>query len=171
VEKETGNLEMPLANPREVIGTVTERFMSLHPDFEAKLDLVELDGVALMISMDHLEQILLILLDNAVKYSPCTKMIGIRAALDGQYATLAIEDRGIGIPARDLPYVTERFYRVDKARGRNRGGNGLGLAIAKRLVERNQGKLVIQSREHEGTTVTVYVQRSADGATLKEESP
>jgi two-component system sensor histidine kinase ArlS len=64
-------------------------------------------------------------------------------------------DSGIGIPSEDLPFVFDRFYRVDKARSRERGGTGLGLAIAKRLVERNHGEISISSVEHHGTSVKI----------------
>ncbi|WP_127580368.1 HAMP domain-containing sensor histidine kinase [Paenibacillus koleovorans] len=169
-EKDMTPLERPLANPVGTIGAILERFMTLHPDFEIELELENLEGYALLVSPDHLEQIMLILLDNAVKYSKAANTIHVRAGLDVPYATLMIEDQGIGIPAQDLPYVTERFYRVDRARRRTQGGNGLGLAIAKRLVERYQGKLVIRSEENVGTAVTLYIPLTPDGASKKEES-
>lgn len=154
-EKETGAHAEPLANPEAAVRDIAERFMSLHPDFALTLDLAALRGARLAVPGEHLEQMLRILLDNAVKYSHRDKAIHVAAALDGGAAALAITDRGIGIPADDLPYITERFYRVDKARSRNQGGNGLGLAIAKRLVERYNGKLTLHSREHLGTTATI----------------
>lgn len=68
---------------------------------------------------------------------------------------IRVTDTGIGIPSEDLPYVFDRFYRVDRARSRERGGTGLGLAIAKRLTERNRGQISIASKENHGTAVTV----------------
>ena len=101
----------------------------------------------------HLEQMLMIILDNAVKYASLTKRIvieGIRLKNDVQ---IIVQDHGIGIPEADLPFVFDRFYRVDKARNREIAGTGLGLAIAKQLVLNYQGSLTISSVESQGTRV------------------
>ncbi|MGV2720006.1 UNVERIFIED_CONTAM: ATP-binding protein, partial [Klebsiella pneumoniae] len=158
------NLQMDEAaavcEPEQVISQTVKKVNVLHPAFIIERDLQALSGVKLAISAEHLEQILLILLDNAVKYSRERKRIAVRAAIQGERARLEIIDAGIGIPAKDLPYVTDRLYRVDKARNRKSGamdGNGLGLSIAKRLVERYNGALTIESVEQEGTTVNVLL--------------
>jgi two-component system phosphate regulon sensor histidine kinase PhoR len=102
---------------------------------------------------DRLAQILINLVDNAVKYTPENGWVTVRArALDGA-AEIRVRDTGVGIPAADLPRITERFYRVDKARSRELGGTGLGLAIVKHLVLAHGGELTIESQEGEGTTV------------------
>jgi signal transduction histidine kinase len=94
------------------------------------------------------------LLDNAVKYTPEGGAVRVTAgtARDAMIE-VAVADTGIGIPAADLPRITERFYRVDKARSRELGGTGLGLAIVKHLVLAHGGELRIESREGQGTTV------------------
>ena len=71
--------------------------------------------------------------------------------------SLAVADDGHGIAADQLPRLTERFYRVDKGRSRGAGGTGLGLAIVKHIVNRHRGRLLIESREGKGTTVTVWL--------------
>jgi two-component system phosphate regulon sensor histidine kinase PhoR len=103
---------------------------------------------------DRLAQILINLVDNAVKYTPEGGTVTVTAgpAADG-LVEVAVTDTGIGIPAADLPRITERFYRVDKARSRELGGTGLGLAIVKHLVLAHGGELRIESREGQGTTV------------------
>lgn len=73
----------------------------------------------------------------------------------GDLVEIAVEDTGIGIPAKDLPRITERFYRVDKARSRDLGGTGLGLAIVKHLVQAHHGSLAIESEPGKGTRVRV----------------
>jgi len=103
---------------------------------------------------DRLAQILINLVDNAVKYTPRGGTVRIRATETGRgMVEVSVEDTGIGIPAADLPRITERFYRVDKARSRELGGTGLGLAIVKHLVLAHGGELRIESELERGTTV------------------
>jgi two-component system phosphate regulon sensor histidine kinase PhoR len=105
---------------------------------------------------DRLAQILINLVDNAVKYTPENGWVTVRARpLDDGRVELMVRDTGVGIPRADLPRITERFYRVDKARSRELGGTGLGLAIVKHLVLAHGGDLAIESEQGEGTTVRV----------------
>jgi two-component system phosphate regulon sensor histidine kinase PhoR len=103
---------------------------------------------------DRLAQILINLIDNAVKYTPEGGSVTVtgRNREDGMIE-VAVTDTGIGIPPGDLPRITERFYRVDKARSRELGGTGLGLAIVKHLVMAHGGELRIESEQERGTTV------------------
>jgi signal transduction histidine kinase len=107
-----------------------------------------------MADRDRLAQILINLVDNAVKYTPEGGSVTVtaRAAGDGM-VEVVVADTGIGIPAADLPRITERFYRVDKARSRELGGTGLGLAIVKHLVLAHGGELRIESPQQQGTIV------------------
>jgi signal transduction histidine kinase len=103
---------------------------------------------------DRLAQILINLVDNAVKYTRENGWVTVRARpLDAGRVEVLVRDTGVGIPRTDLPRITERFYRVDKARSRELGGTGLGLAIVKHLVLAHGGELTITSEEGEGTTV------------------
>ncbi|HXJ82018.1 MAG TPA: ATP-binding protein [Candidatus Methylomirabilis sp.] len=103
---------------------------------------------------DRLVQILINLVDNAVKYTPHGGTVTVRAAETSRGTVeVSVEDTGVGIPASDLPRITERFYRVDKARSRELGGTGLGLAIVKHLVLAHGGELFIDSEVERGTTV------------------
>jgi two-component system phosphate regulon sensor histidine kinase PhoR len=103
---------------------------------------------------DRVTQILVNLVDNAVKYTPegGGVILGATRALNG-FVTVWVDDTGIGIPSTDLPRLTERFYRVDKARSRELGGTGLGLAIVKHLVQAHGGELWLESELGKGTTV------------------
>ena len=103
---------------------------------------------------DRLSQILINLIDNAVKYTPEGGSVTVtgRNREDGTIE-VAVTDTGIGIPPADLPRITERFYRVDKARSRELGGTGLGLAIVKHLVMAHGGELRVESEQERGTTV------------------
>ncbi len=112
---------------------------------------------------DRLHQVMLNLLDNAIKYTPRGGRVTVeaRAAPAGDAQPTGVElvvaDTGEGIPAADIPRLTERFYRVDRARSRELGGTGLGLAIVKHIVQLHHGRLRIESRLREGTTVTVWI--------------
>ena len=103
---------------------------------------------------DRLSQILVNLVDNAVKYTPKGGTVSFRAAkTNPNQIRVTIQDTGRGIPQNDLPRITERFYRVDKARSRAEGGTGLGLAIVKHLVQLHGGTLHIESQYGKGTTI------------------
>ncbi|HYS16200.1 MAG TPA: ATP-binding protein [Candidatus Binatia bacterium] len=105
---------------------------------------------------DRLVQIVINLVDNAVKYTPEGGRVTVQAQkLAGGQVEVDVIDTGIGIPPADLPRITERFYRVDKARSRELGGTGLGLAIVKHLVFAHGGQLRIESEPGRGTTVRV----------------
>jgi two-component system, OmpR family, phosphate regulon sensor histidine kinase PhoR len=114
------------------------------------------DGLAVHADHDRLAQILINLVDNAVKYTPSGGTVSVRArTVGGDRIEVAVSDTGVGIPHADLPRITERFYRVDKARSRELGGTGLGLAIVKHLVLAHGGELAIDSDEGRGTSVRV----------------
>jgi signal transduction histidine kinase len=108
---------------------------------------------------DRVAQVLVNLLDNAVKYSHPGGVVTVRlsAADDGTFVRTEVRDEGIGIPTGDLPQIGQRFYRADKARARDRrdvqSGSGLGLSIARALVEAHGGRLTLESEEGTGTTV------------------
>ena len=108
---------------------------------------------------DRLEQILINLVDNAVKYTDAGGRVTVAARPADAVVEIAVADTGVGIPPADLPRITERFYRVDRARSRELGGTGLGLAIVKHLVIAHGGELTIESEPGRGTTVRVTVPR------------
>ena len=138
-----------------VIEQVIQNFELLHADFHFDRQL-HANHACVSIPASYLEQILVIIVDNAIKYTKeHEKYICLQSAVEEEKIKITITDRGVGIPESDLPYVLNRFYRVDKARSRKQGGNGLGLSIAKRLVEKYNGRIIIDSKEQEGSTVTL----------------
>jgi len=108
---------------------------------------------------DHkrLLQVLLNLLDNAVKYTPENGSIIVSAASNRETAQIDISDTGIGISERDLPRIFERFYRVDKARSRELGGTGLGLSIVKHIVQAHNGQVWVKSTLGRGSTFSFTI--------------
>jgi two-component system sensor histidine kinase SenX3 len=105
------------------------------------------------------------LVENAVKYSDPGSLVEIESAVDGPWVELIVRDHGIGIPARDLDRIFERFYRVDKARSRATGGTGLGLSIVRHVAANHGGTVVVESREGEGSTFTLRLPRAGAGLT------
>ena len=93
--------------------------------------------------------------DNAIKASPAHAVIRLSASKEGRRQVLAVADAGGGIPADKIPFVTEPFYRVDKARSRKLGGAGPGLNLCRMIAEAHGGQLEIQSEVGKGTTVSM----------------
>ena len=107
-------------------------------------------------NFDTLTDAVVVLLDNAIKYSPAKSQVTISSETHGKSVILHIADSGIGIPATDLPHIFDRFYRADTSRSKkNVDGHGLGLSIAKRIVESHHGKISATSTEGKGTTFTI----------------
>lgn len=106
---------------------------------------------------EKLKQIFINVLENAINYSSNGKVVTVKTKINKHYADIIIEDNGIGIPKEDLPKITERFYRVNKARTRNDGGTGLGLSIVSELVKQLNGSFHIDSTVGVGTTVTISI--------------
>jgi signal transduction histidine kinase len=105
----------------------------------------------------RLKQVIVNLVDNAIKYTPEGGRVLVRLEAQGKEAVLTVADTGIGIPAESLPHVFDRFYRTDKARSREFGGTGLGLAIVKAICSALNGTLSIESAENKGTTLQVHL--------------
>jgi two-component system phosphate regulon sensor histidine kinase PhoR len=106
---------------------------------------------------DQLTQVFQNLIENAVKYGGAGKRVTITLSQGDRGAEVAVRDLGEGIAAIHIPRLTERFYRVDSHRSREKGGTGLGLAIVKHIVNRHRGRLVIDSSEGKGSTFTVIL--------------
>ncbi len=132
----------------------------LEPQWSGKEIALELEASPTTMSADSdlLRQVWINVLNNAIKFTPAHGNIAVRVATDPAGAvSVSVRDSGIGISTADLPHVFERFYRADKARGV--GGNGLGLALVKRIVELHGGRVDVVSALGEGTTVTVHLEK------------
>lgn len=103
----------------------------------------------------RLKQVIVNLVDNAIKYTPNGGRITVQLFAEGGRAVLTVADTGIGISPESLPHVFERFYRADRARTRESGGTGLGLAIVKAICGAHDGTLFIESEEGKSTTLRV----------------
>jgi signal transduction histidine kinase len=120
-----------------------------------RLALERVEPATVVGDRDRLKQLLLVLLDNAVKYTPPEGEVRLAVRRDGATAEVVVADTGIGIGPEDLPRVFERFYRADPARGRDTGGTGLGLPIARWIAEQHGGEVRLESAPGRGTRATV----------------
>lgn len=149
---ETGRvpLHMSPISPMELITQSVERLrlQAERADLELTVHCTE-DLPLLVVDNSKLEQVIVNLLHNAVKFTPPGGKIAIGAKIDGKEFLFSVQDSGIGISADELPRIFERFYKTDPAR--SSGGTGLGLAIARHIVESHGGKIWVESVEGQGS--------------------
>lgn len=123
------------------------------------------ESICARINATLIEQAMVNLLDNAVKYSEPERKIEIESERIDDEACIRIRDHGIGIAAEHLPRIFERFYRVDRARSREQGGTGLGLAIVKHIVQVHGGRVTVESTLGSGSTFTIHLPFAEDNNT------
>ncbi len=131
------------------------------PSYETKkmrLHLVCEEDFQLYADSLRLEQIILNLLDNALKYSNENAQVTLKAYQRGKETIISVTDTGMGIPAGETEFIFEKLYRVEKSRSRAYGGSGMGLAIVKELVEAHGGRIEVESKLGEGSTFTITLQ-------------
>jgi signal transduction histidine kinase len=143
----------------ETVDATVTSFKSVAADRGLDLSSATPEELTVVGDRDQLRQVLVILLDNAVRYTPAGGRIHVQARPDGKDALVTVHDTGIGIPPDALEQVFDRFYRGDEARNRQSGGVGLGLAIARELVTRHSGKISVASSEGAGSTFTIRIPR------------
>jgi len=156
-----GSLEPEVFDLRDLIDDTTSVFENaLSGKGQTLLTEYRGEGFRLLGDRLKIEQALVNMIDNAVKYTPEGGEISVRARDQGNSLEVRVSDRGIGIPVEHLSRVFERFYRVDKARSRSVGGTGLGLAIVKHTVSLHGGKVKIDSEPGKGTVITITLPKS-----------
>ena len=144
--------------PIELSSYLTEIVRRLEPLFQSKgislsfnpsdICMVKSDRVALAKILDNL-------LSNALKFTPPGKNVQLNLKIEGEEVIIEVSDEGVGITAKDLPYIFERFYRTDRSRNRDSGGFGLGLTIVKELTEALGGMISVESKPEEGSVFSV----------------
>jgi signal transduction histidine kinase len=143
---EAGALQLHLE--RIDLGAAVARIVGAQAEVTAE------PGILVAADPTRLRQVVHNLLANAASHTPDGALVRVRVARAGGDATVSVADRGPGIPANELERIFERFYRVEQARGRARGGAGLGLAIVRRLVELHGGRVWADSVAGDGATLT-----------------
>ncbi|MBV9259722.1 MAG: hypothetical protein JO215_17065 [Ktedonobacteraceae bacterium] len=147
------HLEQEVLDLGNLATGVLHRARSLANQMHIALEAKNIQPALVLGDRVMLEQVILILLDNAIKYNQPDGSIIVNTYTDKEQAHLEISDTGIGIAPEHLPHLGKRFYRVDKARSRETGGSGLGLSIARSIATTHHGTLTISSRAGQGTTV------------------
>lgn len=115
------------------------------------------ESISIQANADYVKQIILNLVDNAIKYTPENGAVNVKIFTEKENAVIKVSDTGMGIPKEDQSRIFERFYRVDKARSREIGGTGLGLAITKHIVMNLGGTISVESELEKGSTFTVKI--------------
>ena len=151
-------------HPLELCGTVRKAQMLMEDHARTKgirlaADCPE-DLPKVMADQGQLEQVLLNLLDNAIKYTQDGGDVSVCARQSGERLQISVSDTGIGIPSKDLPRIFERFYRADEGRSRQQGGTGLGLSIVKHIVQLHGGEITVASVAGKGSTFTVLLPKA-----------
>jgi heavy metal sensor kinase len=142
----------------DIASTLLEAMERAQPLAEAhhvRIDLAEAGGLIFRADPEDLQTVWSNLLENAIRYSPEGSTIELKLGREADHLEVQVSDHGAGVPAQDLPHIFERFYRGDGLRTRGSGGFGLGLAIARALVEAYGGTIRAESEPGHGTRMTV----------------
>jgi len=119
------------------------------------------ESITLNFVPDEFRQMMINLIDNAIKYSEPGKKVEVIMAQDDVEVRIEVKDQGYGIPEKDIDRIFERFYRVDKSRSKEKGGTGLGLAIVKHIIYNNRGKIAVNSKVGEGTAFVIHLPKTS----------
>ncbi|WP_164545622.1 sensor histidine kinase [Paenibacillus albus] len=144
-------LECSVFSLDQLLMDLTKQFQLLAVTKEIDIDVSLQEPLPFWGDESRIRQLLVILLDNALKYTPSNGRIEVTDKSSAHHVTIIVSDSGRGIPKEELPYLFDRFYRGDKSRSRNEGGTGLGLSIAKWIVDAHGGTIRAESQSGEGT--------------------
>ncbi|WP_313891021.1 ATP-binding protein [Psychrobacillus sp.] len=136
---------------------ITQKFdqVAKEKNINLQFEHTNIDSLTLLLDEDRMEQVLTNLIDNALRHTPEEGTVTVKLMKEHQTIVIQVMDTGYGIPADDLPYVFERFYKADKARTRGKSGTGLGLAIAKNIIDRHEGHISVESELGIGTSFII----------------
>jgi len=161
IEKKELELDMKLSYVNYLARNVIKKLNPIAEKNNINIHLVETDRVQIKLDKDKINQALINILGNAIKYTPENGDIYVRIFLSKMNeVVIEIEDTGIGIPKADIEHIFDRFYRADKARGKDSGGVGLGMSIAKQIINLHQGQITIQSKINKGTKISIILPKN-----------
>lgn len=150
LNKETGDINLIIEKAAATLRPASEKKgIILTLSLQSQMEPIKID-------VNRMEQVIYNLIENAIKYTDDGK-VKIHSYIQNEYAVIEIKDTGQGIPLKEIPMVWDRFYRVEKSRGRKTGGSGLGLYIVKQIVDSHGGEVKVASIENEGSTFSIYL--------------
>jgi two-component system, OmpR family, sensor histidine kinase CiaH len=156
-ERPNGQTTFEKVSIKEVINSATDKIRTMALKNKIKIGL-EINNLEVRGERKSLVELFVILLDNAIKYSRENSRVKILANEEDSKAIIQISDEGIGISEKDLPHIFDRFYRAEKSRSKkDASGYGLGLSIAKKIVEMHGGTIDVKSEKNYGTTFTISI--------------
>lgn len=156
--KRDHNIEMETGPLSPVIAAAVETCQAKADAKHVSVRVACETGLIVRVNRMMLEQALINLVDNAIKYSPEHTRVQVTASMPSSEVQISVKDEGRGIEPEHLPRLFERFYRTDKARSRQLGGTGLGLSIVKHIAEAHGGRVTVESRPGHGSTFTLVIQ-------------
>lgn len=165
LEREELVLEYQITYLNYIVQNVLRNLKPLAEQKQIQIDLEEQDRIQFHVDQGKLQQCLINLISNAIKYTPEHGKVHVTVYRENNFACISISDTGMGIPQKDLAHIFDRFYRVDRARARTTGGSGLGLSIAKQIATLHGGDILVASDVNVGSTFTVKLPLRQQGVT------
>ena len=159
-QKQNGNFKLTKVSLLEIINVSVERVKSLANKKKIQIK-VSASNISIMGDRKSLEDLFVILLDNAIKYTEGKQAINVTIKKEDSTLNIFVNDGGVGINKEDLPHIFDRFYRADRSRTKQRvGGYGLGLSIAKRIVNLHNGNIRVESEIGKGSTFIITLPKA-----------
>lgn len=157
IEKKELKMEQQLCYINYLIQNVLKHLKPIADQKRISLNFEEYEKVQILVDQGKIQQCLINIVNNAIKYTPEGGKVSIRLTSDKNEVVIAVVDTGIGIPEDDIAKIFDRFFRVDRARARTTGGSGLGLSIVKQIVMLHNGSINVESTVNVGTTVSIHL--------------
>ncbi len=161
LEKQNLDLDYQVTYVNYLVSRVINSLKPLADKKNIDLTFTERERIQIMLDQLKIQQCLVNVIGNAIKYTPENGKVDVILYSSQKEVVIKVKDNGIGIPKEDLPFIFDRFYRVDKARSRNTGGTGLGLAITQQIIALHQGRIEVESEVNQGTTIYIILPMKA----------